>query len=427
MQALLSFDKSPPLSAPLRFFLTAPLFAILAGVLLIVSGPEVLASRWLPATLAATHLVTLGFMLQVMLGALIQVLPVVAGANLAHPARIAKFVHATLTAGTLLLVLAFLFPETGLFPAAALLLGIALGSFLLSAGRAVFQVPTTSPSIRGLKLALVGLAMTGGLGILLALALARGWSLPLIEVVRLHAAWGLGGWSAVLLMALAYVVVPMFQLTPAYRVQISNWMPLAVAGAAIVWSLAALAGLNEFATPAIWVMAASGMAFTVMTLVLQKQRRRARPDVTLAYWQLACAASLLALVLLLASTVMASLAAWEPAALLFGVLLMVGGYTAFITGMLYKIVPFLGWLHLQNMAPPGKPVPAMNKLLPEPAMRRQQKLFFMAFGLLTAACIWPAWLARPAGVMFVLANAALLYNLLLAVRHYRAFRDELTA
>ena len=95
--------------------------------------------------------------------------------------------------------------------------------------------------------------------------------------------------------------------------------------------------------------------------------------------------------------------------------------------MLYKIVPFLGWLHLQNMAPPGKPVPAMNKLLPEPAMRRQQKLFFMAFGLLTAACIWPAWLARPAGVMFVLANAALLYNLLLAVRHYRAFRDELTA
>lgn len=427
MQALLSFDKSPPLAAPLRFFLTAPLFAMLAGLLLIVSGPEVLASRWSPVTLAATHLITLGLMLQVMLGALIQVLPVVAGANLVHPARIAIFVHGTLTAGTLSLVSAFLFPDAGLLPAAAILLGIALGSFLLTAGRAVFRVPTTSPTIRGLKLAFAGLAMTGGLGILLALALARGWSLPLIEIVRLHAAWGLGGWSAVLLMALAYVVVPMFQLTPAYRVQISNWMLLAMAGGAAVWSLADLAALDGFASPAIWVMAVSGMLFAGMTLMLQKQRRRARPDVTLAYWQLACGASLLALLLLLASTAIASLAAWEPLALLFGVLLMVGGYAAFITGMLYKIVPFLGWLHLQNMASPGKPVPAMNKLLPEPAMRRQQKLFFMAFGLLTAACIWPAWLARPAGAMFVLANAALLYNLLLAMRNYRAFRDELTA
>ena len=33
MQALLSYDQSPPIAAPFRFFLTAPVFAILAGVL----------------------------------------------------------------------------------------------------------------------------------------------------------------------------------------------------------------------------------------------------------------------------------------------------------------------------------------------------------------------------------------------------------
>ena len=33
MQALLSFDKAPPFAAPLRFFLTAPLFALAAGLL----------------------------------------------------------------------------------------------------------------------------------------------------------------------------------------------------------------------------------------------------------------------------------------------------------------------------------------------------------------------------------------------------------
>jgi hypothetical protein len=35
MQALLSFDQAPPILAPFRFFLTAPVFAMLAGLLLL--------------------------------------------------------------------------------------------------------------------------------------------------------------------------------------------------------------------------------------------------------------------------------------------------------------------------------------------------------------------------------------------------------
>ena len=108
MQALLSYDDAPPLSVPLRYFLTAPLFAILAGLLLLYAGPEILASRWSPATLAFTHVITAGFMLQVMLGALQQLLPVVLGANLARPLRLATLVHAAITPGALCLAAAFL-------------------------------------------------------------------------------------------------------------------------------------------------------------------------------------------------------------------------------------------------------------------------------------------------------------------------------
>ena len=43
MQALLSYDQSPPIAAPFRFFLTAPVFAILAGALLLWGGPDALA------------------------------------------------------------------------------------------------------------------------------------------------------------------------------------------------------------------------------------------------------------------------------------------------------------------------------------------------------------------------------------------------
>jgi len=78
-QAGLSFEQAPPFALPLRFFLTAPLF-LLAAAGLIVWAPEALASRWTPQALALTHALTLGFLAMVMLGALMQMLPVVAGA-----------------------------------------------------------------------------------------------------------------------------------------------------------------------------------------------------------------------------------------------------------------------------------------------------------------------------------------------------------
>ena len=81
MQALLSFDQAPPFSAPFRFFVTAPLFAILAGALLLWSGPELFASRWTPTALALTHLLTAGFMMQVMRGEHIQLRELMASAE----------------------------------------------------------------------------------------------------------------------------------------------------------------------------------------------------------------------------------------------------------------------------------------------------------------------------------------------------------
>ena len=63
---------------------------------------------WTPEALALTHLITVGFMLQVMLGAMLQILPVVAGANMARPRRLATLVHLAITLGGLLLAAGFL-------------------------------------------------------------------------------------------------------------------------------------------------------------------------------------------------------------------------------------------------------------------------------------------------------------------------------
>lgn len=419
MQGLLSFEKAPPFAAPLRFFLTAPLFGVLAGLLLVVGGGDGLASRWLPTVLAATHLITVGFMLQIMIGALVQVLPVIAGANLARPMLVARISHVGLTFGAFALAGAFLFGAPLGFRLAAIALVGTAAVFVLAAGYALYGVPSTSPTIRGLKLALAGLVGAVTLGVTLALALANGWSLPLTVLADLHAGWGLGAWSGVLLVSMSYVVVPMFQLTPGYPARLSWWLPPVVALLLVLWSLAVGLGTDLLIRVAEAATAVAGIGFAVFTLRLQRQRRRARADATHHYWQGGLGCSLAALAMLLVAAAWPVATEWPGWALLFGILLGAGGFMSFIIGMLYKIVPFLSWMHLQNMGQGRVMAPNMNKILPENRMQWQMRAHFAAFALLVAAVFLPEWLARPAGAAFAFSNAWLFVNLLTAVRVYR--------
>lgn len=425
MQALLSFENAPPFAAPLRFFLTAPLFAVLAGLLLAWGGPQLMASRWMPGVLAATHLVTVGFMLQVMLGALIQILPVVAGANLRHPLRVAGIVHFGISGGVLLLAAGFLAGAPWLLSSAALLLGGSLLYFLGVCAQALAGVPSTSPTIRGLKLALVGLAAVVGLGMLMAFALAYGWPLPLAALADLHAGWGLGGWAGVLLVAMAYVVVPMFQLTPGYPARPSWWFPVAILVLLLLWSGGVMGSLGWLVQLSQGLAAIAGIAFCVLTLRLQGKRRRARADATYRYWQLGLVASVVALLMLLVSALWPAASELEGWTIGFGILIVAGGFLPLITGMLYKIAAFLTWLHLQNFGQAKIPAPAMNKILSDTDTQRQMIAYATALALLLAAVIVPEWLARPAGGAFALANAWLFWNLAGAWWRYRRAQAEM--
>ncbi len=423
MQALLSFDRAPPFSAPLRFLATAPLFAAALGVLLVLRGEEVYASRWTPAALAATHLFTVGFLLQVMLGALVQILPVVAGVNVARPHLLARIVHGGLNLGAGALVLAFLAPHPGVYGVAAALLGSSIALFLAVAGRPLFVVPSTSPTIAGLKLAFVALAVAASLGILLLGALAAGWSLPLEALVDLHAGWGLGAWAGILLAAIAYVVVPMFQLTPGYPARPAWWFPRVLLFAMLVWSGAVALQAPALARFAEAVAAFGGMTFAAFTLHLQRRRRRAKSDATHRLWQLGLLSLFLGLLMLLVAALIPDLAAlpgWPP---LFAVLVGVGGYMSLVLGMLYKIVPFLAWLHVQNAAP-GRSLPPISRYLPDRNAIRQTVAHAFSVVLLVAAAADPALGAPLAGMAVVVAALWLEFNLLTVLLRYRAYRLE---
>ncbi len=427
MQALLSYDQSPPIAAPFRFFLTAPVFGILAGLLLLWEGPDMLAARWTPGVLALTHLMTIGFMLQVMLGALIQILPVVAGANLVQPIRLAAGVHIALNLGTLVLAAAFLTFDPAWFKGAAMILGAGTAVFIGAAIFALRGVPSTSASIKGLKHALLGLVVTVGLGVVLTASL--GWSLdvPLMQLTDIHLVWGFVGWGAVLLAAIAYVVVPMFQITPAYPGWFERRFSIAALAIVGAWSVVEYFDLAIARFLLGLAVVAVVVTFAVVTLGLQRGSKRARFDANQHCWRVAMLSTPAAGAVWLLAMLVPALGEWMGWSLLCGALLLFGGFMTVIVGMLYKIVPFLIWLHLQNAGARRVIAPNMKKIIAERAMDRQVRAHFAACGLVLAAVFWPEWFVYPAGLALVLANAWLMRNLWSGVAVYRAHLLKISA
>jgi hypothetical protein len=224
MQRVLSFEQTPPLSIPLRFFLSAPLFSLAAALVLLWHGDAGLSSRWSPPTLALTHLLTLGFLGLCMIGATLQILPVIAGVEVPRPRLTANCVHFLLSLGAASLASGFLLMERWLFLAAFLLLGSAFLVFLGACWLGLKGVESENVTLDAVRLALLSLAGTLALGMTLGSAFVWPVALPMQKLTDLHAAWGLAGWIGLLVVAVAYQVVPMFQVTEIYPRILTRWL-----------------------------------------------------------------------------------------------------------------------------------------------------------------------------------------------------------
>jgi hypothetical protein len=174
-QAGLSFEQAPPISVPLRFFLTAPWFGALAAALLLWLGPAAVQNRWLPPMIAATHLMTLGFLGLVMIGAMLQMLPVVAGSPVSRPRLVAGPVHGLLVPGILALAGGLLSGRGWPVHLALVLLGPGFAVFVAAAGLSLKRAGAANPTVTAMRLAIAGLAIAVALGLTLASNYAFGW------------------------------------------------------------------------------------------------------------------------------------------------------------------------------------------------------------------------------------------------------------
>ncbi len=421
MNALLSYDHAPPPHLPFAFLLAAPIWLIAFGTGLLGWGHAGL-NRWDPAVLALTHLMTIGFMGNAMLGSLIQLAAVTAAVPFAKPGRLLALVWLPwqLGCGFLVAGLASMSP-VWLIPA-GLMLGLAAAAFILETGYALWRSAARDATTRGLRLAVVGLAVTVILGLLLAGLLAGYWTVPFKVVLDLHVGWGSVGWSGTLLLGVAFTVVPMFQLTPAYPVRLARFSLPLLALLLVGWS--ALTWTEVMPLWRNWLLVGPVLLLGGTTLNLQRKSRR-KPDLTRRFWLTAMGA-------LLAAALLTGLRPWLPDSLLdqvdllVGILWFFGGLGHAIAGMLFKIVPFLIWLHWQRLNPRRRKLPSMKDLAPDDAVTLTLWLWRAALAATLAGGFWP-WGWQLAGALLMAAAGRLTWQLAGMIYKYRQFRRQLQA
>ncbi len=433
--ANLSLEQAPPISVPFRFFLTAPLFGLAASLLMVWYGPELLASRWAPQALALTHLITIGFLALVMCGALLQMLPVLAGIAVPKVVLVGGLSHILVSAGTLGLAAGFLNSSQLWLKFAVVSLGVGFFIYIAAVVVALWRVKVANTTVTGMRMALLALIVTVMLGIILAARLA-GWvtlGLPLM-FTDIHLTWGMLGWVALLLIGVSFQVVPMFQVTPEYPVWMKLWLTRLLLIGLAIWTMlyaTAVKAQTSLGWPSLFLIGlfVGHTLFAITTLRLQQQRQRKIVDVTLMFWRIGIAGIPLSFLIWISGRLFPALTAVVDLDLLLGVCMLFGSAIPLMNGMLYKIVPFLSWFHLQNRQLAtmclSVQIPNMKQFLPDRASKRQFWLYLLALVCTLAAVVAPNWMVRPAGVLLTLSFSLLGYNLSRVVMRYRVVNREL--
>ncbi|MCW8888462.1 MAG: hypothetical protein OQK25_05320, partial [Gammaproteobacteria bacterium] len=172
--------------------------------------------------------------------------------------------------------------------------------------------------------------------------------------------------------------------------------------------------------------------FAVILLWLQQQRKRRLPDVTLNYWRISMIAFLVSIILWLTGYLQEDSRWMESAVSIF----LMGGILSAVSGMLFKIVPFLVWLHLNNLYQSEGEwqgnVPNVRQVIPAVYSLWQFRVQMVALGLVTIAPLellldqQSHYIAQAAGITWIGSFALMLMALLSARSKYQSALSSLS-
>jgi len=406
----LSVDQAPPIWAPLTFFLTAPLFAILAGFLILFSDAATLTSRYSMQTIAITHAVTIGFLSFVMFGALMQMLPVLAGVKITKVTIISKISYILLATGTLCMIFGLWFNIATLLLSASALLGVGFLTIIISMLIALRNVINFTASIRAMITALIFALFITFMGVHLLASYGVGnFSASHLLLANIHSVWAIFGFAGVLIIGVAFHILPMFYVAPKFKRFCKQKVAWLISTGLLLWLLLNLFFDSYAVVAKIWI-ATFFWAFATTVYIKLNARRRKVSDITIWYWRSAA-------IFMTLGTFSWVIDDFFNEKYIVLVSIFIGGGFIFsiMSGMLYKIVPFLIWFHLN--AKGYMSIPTMNEMINKKLAKAQFMLFIVSLIGFIFSFFVP-YLLPLFALSFITSMLILEYNIVIAALIY---------
>jgi len=406
----LSVDQAPPISAPLRFFLAAPLFGVIAGILILFSNTSVLINRYSMDAILVTHSLTIGMFAFIMFGALTQMLPVLAGAKIAKVKLITKYSFFALTLGLLSMIIGLKFDISVLTNFSYIGLGFGFLAMILSIAYAIKDVKHLTATIKGMAMSLLFAFFIALMGLFLLYEYAVGSvSEYHFLVANIHSVWAIFGFSGLLIIGVSFQVLPMFYVAPKFKQFCKKRVVYLISTGLLIW-LIANSYYEEYALYAKLWIALFFWAFATAVWVKFNKRKRPISDVTVWYWRAA------SIFLTLGSFLWIFDEFFKHEYIVMVGILIGGGFIlSIMIGMLYKIVPFLVWFHLNGMG--YMSIPTINEMIDKGLAKVQFTLLILSLVGFIYAFYIPQLLI-PSAVYFIISMLLLEYNILAPVWLY---------
>jgi len=420
----------PSVSLPLRFMLTG-LGALFVSVGWIIAKPSILASyHYNQYVIAATHLVVLGFICTVVMGAMYQLIPVALETKL-YSERLAKWqfgIHIIGFVGMVAMFNVWNMKQVGHFGS---VLAVGVGLFVYNMARTLWRVPKWNFVATAITAALIWFSLTIFVGLSIAaakcvyeategLATAEGVKqvvgglrvvagivshFDAIGAMHAHAHLGVVGFFVMLIVGVSYRLIPMFTLTEVQskrRAALSILLlNIGLAGSVVTILLRSPLKLM-FA-----VIAVGGLAFFGWELWAMLRARK-RPVLD---WGLKT--FLVAVAMLIPVCLLALVLSWPGLPLnqffsmlenVYGFLGLFGVVTLAILGMLHKILPFLVWFGVYSPHVGSAQLPLTSQMVSERAQAAGLATYVAALAIISVAILLESELGVRGGGAFLFAS-----------------------
>lgn len=395
----LSLNQAPPLSVPFRFFITAPLFGILLGLVFFFFPIDLIINRYSSVAIGVIHLFTLGILSMIIFGAMQQMMPVLAGAVVKKPLLFANVVHTSLTLGTLLFSASFIFEIKAFLHIGAAFLAVAFFTFFAVSIFLLFKVKFLTSTVNAMKLFTLAGITTSILGLYLAYShITNDIGSLHYNFVYLHILFGLFGFATVLVMGVSFQVIPMFYVALDFPKFIQNKIPLFVIALLVCFAMFLFLGLDTYILKLLFSL--FFVLFCLHGLNSLNKRRRPVFDVTLWYWKLSL------------SFLLFSMLNWlfvpQDSYFLLAIMFGLGFLYSLLQGMIYKIIPFLAWFHLSSKG--YMIIPTMREMIHEDMIKLHFFIYVASVFFFLISPFLSNFFVIIAALLFIISNILFLIN-----------------